>query len=107
MFKYEFCFKLFNLKTNANYGFNVDLNVNEPLIYFNKDTDRVEFNFEDSDFSHLCEKLNGSLHPSFQKKLVMSIKRRLRGTSQGIQVVFRDEDNLIWHCFVTIIDTFK
>lgn len=107
MFSYRVYFKLFNLKTNSNYEFNKGFNVDKPLVSYNEELDKVEFNFEDESFSDICEDLNVKLHPSFKKKLYSAIKRRLRGTSQGIQVVFRDEDNLIWHCFVTITDTFK
>lgn len=102
MFEYKMSFRLFNLKTNSHYTFSKEFKTDKPLLMYNDVTDKVTFDFNNEVFNTLCDRLNICIHNSFKKKYTAALKRRLKGTSKGIQIVFRDEDNLIWHCYVSL-----
>lgn len=106
MFKYEIELNYFNLRTNSNFRETHSILTNEQLVFVDLLGD-VCFAFNNKEFNDFCNDMNTNVHLHFGKKLKASIKRRLKGTSKGVQVVYRDEDNLIWHVFVTIVEIFN
>ena len=107
MFEYEITFKLSNKESKSNHQFSRYFKTTKPLLVYNDINNKIEFDFKNPTFISLCESLNYCLHSSFKKKYIAAIKRKLKGTSQGTIIVFRDEDNLLWHCHVSLKNFFE
>jgi hypothetical protein len=92
-----------NLKTKANHREVITSIASTPFKSSFKDLlgrDVKEYHFDCSSWSRFCEVLNDipTLKDiNLSKKVYSGINSLLKGTYEGISIVYRDSNNLIYH----------
>ena len=111
MYKHTMVLTYLNLKTSASFEEEHVYHTNEPLVTLSQDllgNDILKFDFNNESWKYFKTVLQSATDSSnMDIKVERAIKRRLKGTSKGIQVCFRGPDNLIWHVIVKFIETLE
>jgi hypothetical protein len=100
-----------NLKTSASWIEEYEHFSSEPLVTLHTDLlkgEHVTFDYDNESwfyFKSVLESIKDKDDNGLEDKVLRAIRRRLKGTSQGIQVIFRDEQNLVWHVIVTFVES--
>jgi hypothetical protein len=104
----------FNLKTSDSFQEEFTVFNTEPLVSL--DTDLfgkhfVKFNFDNKSWEYFRDNILSTIVDKYNESIVLkverAIKRRVKGTSKGIQIVYRDNEDLIWHVFIKFIETIE
>ena len=113
MFKHQMILTYLNLKTSASFEEVYTHYCDDALVLVDKDlfnNNSIRFDFNNKSWTyfsrvlqHIIDKNDEGIH----LKVERAIKRRCKGTSKGIQVVYRDKDNLVWHVIVKFIETLE
>lgn len=111
MFKHTMVLTYLNLKTSASFEETFTHSSDDELVYLDKDVlgnELIHFDFKNDSwlyFKGILESIKDKFGEGLALKVERAINRRVRGTSAGIQVVYRDENNLVWHVIVKFIET--
>lgn len=104
MFKNTMCLFYFNLKTRSHFIEEHVHKSEEPLILFEgKDLvgeDIQKFNFKGDSWNYFVPILDTICSDKLSVKLKSAINSRIKGTYEGIKLVYHDERGLVWHVFV-------
>lgn len=113
MFKHKMILTFLNLKTSASFE-EVHTHYSEDaLVVVEKDlfnNDIVKFDFNNKSwnyFSCILQAITDKNDEGIHLKVERAIRRRCKGTAAGIQVVYRDKENLVWHVIVKFIETLE
>lgn len=113
MYKHTMVLTFLNLKTSASFE-EVHTHYNEDaLVVVEKDLlgeETIKFDFNNKSwnyFSCILQAITDKYSEGIHLKVERAIRRRCKGTSAGIQVVYRDENNLVWHVIVKFIETLE
>lgn len=113
MYKHTMVLTYLNLKTSASFEEVHTHYCNDSLVTVDKDllgNDIIKFDFNNQSykyFSCILQAITDKHDEGIDVKAERAIRRRLKGTAKGIQVVYRDKDNLIWHVIIKFIETYE
>lgn len=113
MYKHTMVLTYLNLKTSASFSEEHTHLTDEPLVVLDKDllgNEVVRFDFSNKSwkyFSCILQAITDNNGEGIHLKTERAIRRRIKGTSAGIQVVYRDEEGLIWHVIVTFVESLE
>lgn len=111
MYKHTMILTYLNLKTSASFSEEHIHLTDEPLVILQKDLldkEIIKFDFNNKSwkyFNCILQAITDKNGEGIHLKVERAIKRRLKGTAQGIQVCYRDENNLIQHVTVQFIES--
>lgn len=111
MYKHTMVLTYLNLKTSASWSKEYTYHTRNSLVTLHTDLldgAHVTFDFEDDSwlyFKSVLFSIKDRDDNGIDLKVERAIRRRLKGTSKGIQVIYRDKDNLIWHVIVTFTES--
>lgn len=113
MYKHTMVLTYLNLKTSASFE-EVHTHYSEDaLVVVDKDlfdNEIVKFDFNNKSwdyFNCILQAITDKYNEGIHSKVERAIKRRCKGTAAGVQVVYRDENNLVWHVIVKFIETLE